>query len=187
MIWNDHSRDVPEGAHAFLGASQYHWLNYDEDKLIATYKSRQAAIEGTETHDFARRCIMRGQKLPRSKQTLNAFVNDSIGFRMRPEQVLYYSENAFGTADAINFTNNTLRIFDLKTGSVPASMHQLEIYAAFFCLEYNVDPLKIDIELRIYQNDDVVIGKPEGELIKEVMQKTREDDKILKQIKNGEI
>ena len=36
MIWNDHSRDVPEGSHAFLGASKYSWLNYTEDKLKET-------------------------------------------------------------------------------------------------------------------------------------------------------
>ena len=39
MIWNDHSREVPEGAHAFLGASKYSWLNYDEEKLIEAYSN----------------------------------------------------------------------------------------------------------------------------------------------------
>ena len=40
MIWNDHSIEVPEGTHAFLGASQYSWLNYDEKKLEEVYKNK---------------------------------------------------------------------------------------------------------------------------------------------------
>lgn len=187
MIWNDHSKDVPEGAHAFLSPSQYHWLNYDEDKLIAVYKNKIAAQQGTIWHKYAHDSIVLGQKLPRSKRTLNSFVNDAIGFRMRSEQTLYFSENAFGTADAIKFENKFLRIHDLKTGATPASMHQLEVYAALFCLEYNVNPETIEIELRIYQNDDVVIGNPEGTLIKTVMDKIVENDKIIERIKNGEL
>ena len=31
MKWNDHSRI--SGLHAFLGASKYHWINYNEEKL----------------------------------------------------------------------------------------------------------------------------------------------------------
>lgn len=187
MIWNDHYRDVPEGAHAFLGASQYHWLNYDEDKLISTYKNKLAAQQGTKLHDFAKRCIELGQKLPKSKKTLNSFVNDAIGFRMRPEQPLFYSENCFGTTDAISFKNDFLRIHDLKTGVVPASMHQLEVYAALFCLEYGKDPNKISMEFRIYQNDDVVIGAPDGAIIDDVMKKIVYFDKVIDRIKSGEI
>ena len=187
MIWNDHYRDVPEGAHAFLSASQYHWLNYDEDKLITSYKNKMAAQQGTKLHDFARRCIELGQTLPRSKKTLNSFVNDAIGFRMKPEQPLFYSENCFGTSDAIAFKKDFLRIHDLKTGVVPASMHQLEVYAALFCLEYGKNPENIQMEFRIYQNDDIMVGTPEGELIKEVMDKIVYFDKVIDRIKNGEI
>ena len=50
--------------------------------------------------------------------------------KMTPEQILYYSDNCFGTADAILFRNNFLRIHDLKTGKIPAHMEQLEIYAS---------------------------------------------------------
>lgn len=187
MIWNNHYRDVPEGAHAFLGASQYHWLNYDEEKLIAVYKSKLAATQGTELHKIAKDLITHGIKLPKSKKTLNSFVNDSIGYGMRPEQPLYFSPNAFGTSDAIKFEKDFLRIFDLKTGTIPASMHQLEIYAALFCLEYSKEPEKIGMELRIYQNDDVVIGNPEGELIRDVMNKIIFFDKLIERVKNGEI
>ena len=93
-----------------------------------------------------------------------AFINDAIGYRMKSEQVLFYSYYCFGTADAIGFRGNRLRIFDLKTGlKVKASMDQLKIYAALFCLEYAHDPHDIDIELRIYQFDEVraEIGDPD--------------------------
>ena len=59
------------------------------------------------------------------------------------EQALYYSDNCFGTADAISFKKNFLRIHDLKTGVTPGSMKQLLIYASMFCLEYNFLPIQI--------------------------------------------
>lgn len=137
MQWNDHSRLT--GQHAFLGASKYHWLNYDAQRLADAYLSFQAKEKGTRLHAFAAECITLRQKLPKSKKTLNAYVNDAIGFRMIPEMVLYYSENCFGTADAISFNDDLLRIHDLKTGAVPAHMEQLFIYAALFCMEYGFD------------------------------------------------
>ena len=124
-----------EGKHAFLGASKYHWINYDDDKLIESYSKFQATLNGTILHDFACQCITLGQKLPKSQKTLNMYVNDAIGFKMKPEQVLYYSDNCFGTADAIVFRNNLLRIHDLKTGVTRAHMEQLEIYAALFGIQ----------------------------------------------------
>lgn len=187
MIWNNHFRDVPEGAHAFLGASQYHWLNYDEEKLIQSYKNRQAAAQGTRLHAFAKDCIELGQKLPKSTKTLNSFVNDAIGYKMQPEQPLYFSPNCFGTSDAISFKKNLLRIFDLKTGVTPASMHQLEIYAALFCLEYDKKPKNIDMEFRIYQNDEILYGTPEAEIIDDVISKIIFFDKVIERIKAGEI
>ena len=80
-----------EGCHAFLGASKYHWINYDKEKLVAAYRNHLATLKGTELHDFAAHCIKLGQKLPKSQKTLNMYVNDAIGYKMRPEQVLYYS------------------------------------------------------------------------------------------------
>ena len=118
-----------EGQHAFLGASKYHWINYDEEKLTNTYYRFMATLKGTELHDFAARCIKLGQKLPKSHKTLNMYVNDAIGFKMTPEQILYYSDNCFGTADSISFRDNFLRIHDLKTGEIDAHMEQLMIYA----------------------------------------------------------
>ena len=75
------------GCHAFLGASKYHWINYDPEKVAASYRNYLATLKGTELHDFAARCIKLGQKLPKSKKTLNMYVNDAIGYRMTPEQV----------------------------------------------------------------------------------------------------
>lgn len=183
MQWNNHFKDVPEGSHAFLGASKYSWLNYDEEKLAIVYNNFLATQKGTILHDFACRCIKLGQKLPKTKQTLNMYVNDAIGFKMRPEQVLYYSPNCFGTTDAISFKKKFLRIHDLKTGVNPASLHQLEIYASLFCLEYGIKPGDIDIELRIYQNDDILIGNPTAEDIVPIMDKIITFDKIIEQIK----
>lgn len=186
MKWNDHS-NIPEGAHAFLGASKYHWLNYDDEKVSVSYRNHLAVQRGTMLHEFAATCIILGQRLPKSKKTLNAYVNDAIGFRMTPEQLLYFSDNCFGTADAIAFDEKRgyLRIHDLKTGVTPASLHQLEIYAALFCLEYEVKPEEIEMQLRIYQNDDVLIGEPTGIDIRPIMSKIRHFDKIIDGIKNG--
>lgn len=181
MNWNKHF--ALEGKHAFLGASQHSWLRYDEDKLVEAYFRNQAKQKGTELHEFAAQCIKLGQKLPRSKKTLNMYVNDAIGFKMDPEVILYYSDNCFGTADTISFRDNELRIHDLKTGITPASIEQLKIYAALFCLEYRVDPKQIYIELRIYQFDEVRFDNPSPEDIMSIMDKIIQDDKTIEKLK----
>lgn len=184
MNWNVHSNLI--GNHAFLGASKYHWINYDEQKLADSYNNFLAAQKGTELHEFAATCIKLGQKLPKSPKTLNAYVNDAVGYKMTPEQVLCYSENCFGTADAISFRDDKLRIHDLKTGAIPAHIEQLKIYAALFCLEYKKNPGKIDIELRIYQNDEVLVHNPSEEEIMIIMEKIVSFDQVIKNIKNKE-
>ena len=184
MNFNKHSN--LEGQHAFLGASKYHWINYDETKLVESYSKYMAAQRGTILHDFAAQCIRLGQKLPKSRKTLNMYVNDAIGFRMTVEQPLYYSENCFGTADAICFRNNWLRIHDYKSGVTPARMEQLEIYAALFCLEYKVKPSDIDIELRIYQLDEILHHKPTAEDLVPIIDKIITFDKIITKIKAEE-
>lgn len=181
MNFNNHS--MLEGKHAFLGASKYHWINYDADKVADSYSRFLAVQKGTELHDFAAQCIKLGQKLPRSKKTLNMYVNDAIGFKMTPEQVLYYSENCFGTADSISFRDGLLRIHDLKTGVIPAHMEQLMIYAALFCLEYKVKPSEIDMELRLYQSDNVFYHNPTAEDIVPIIDKITSFDKIIANIK----
>lgn len=182
MIFNNHSN--LEGSHAFLGASKYHWINYDVEKLKDAYTKFQAAQRGTELHEFAATCIRLGQKLPKSKKTLNMYVNDAIGFKMVPEQILYYSDNCYGTADSIVFRDNILRVHDYKSGIVPAHMEQLLIYCALFCLEYRMDPKKISFETRIYQADDIVIDNPDPEMIFGIMEKIKYFDKVLNKMKS---
>lgn len=184
MIFNKYSQ--LEGQHAFLGASKYHWINYNEEKIADAYKKFLATQKGTVLHDFAAQCIKLGQKLPKSHKTLNMYVNDAIGYRMTPEQVLFYSENCFGTADAISFRNNLLRIHDLKTGQVPAHMEQLLVYSALFCLEYKKRPSEIDIELRIYQSDEILYHNPTSEEIVPIIDKIITFDKIIAKLKNEE-
>ena len=184
MNFNKHSN--LEGQHAFLGASKYHWINYSEDKVAESYSSFLATQKGTQLHEFAAQCIRLGQKLPKSKKTLNAYVNDAIGFKMIPEQILFYSDNCFGTADAIAFRGDELRIHDLKTGVIPAHMEQLEVYAALFCLEYKVKPADIRMELRLYQSDDILVANPTVEDIAPIMDKIITFDKIINKIKEQE-
>lgn len=185
MNWNRHSN--VEGTHAFLSASSYHWVNYTPEKLEERYRTHLATLKGTILHEFAAQCITLKQKLPDVPKTLNMYVNDAIGFGLEPEKVLYYSENAFGTADAISFKNNVLRIHDLKTGVTPASMIQLMVYAAYFCLEYNKKPSDIKIVLRLYQNDNFEEYEPTVEDIVPIMDVIKTSDKIINQIKREEI
>lgn len=186
MNFNKHSDLV--GQHAFLGASKYHWLNYDDNKLVQAYLNSLAVQKGTELHDLACRLITLGVKLPKTKSTLNIYVNDAIAYRLTPEQPLYFSRNCFGTADAISFNEKDrfLRIHDLKTGSTPAHMEQLEIYAALFCLEYHKQPKDLGMELRIYQNSEVLIHKPTSEAIEHIMQLIIRFDAKIEKIRTEE-
>ena len=184
MNFNRHSE--LEGQHAFLGASKYHWVNYSENKVAEAYSNYLAAQKGTVLHEFAAQCIKLGQKLPKSQKTLNMYVNDAIGYKMTPEQILYYSENCFGTSDSISFRDNLLRIHDLKTGVIPAHMEQLEIYAALFCLEYKIKPGNIKMELRLYQNNTIIFHEPTAEDIVLIMDKIITFDKITNKIKERE-
>lgn len=183
MIFNKHFN--LEGRHAFLSPSKYHWLNYDEVKLTNTFLVAKAAERGTKLHDYAKNAIMLGVKQANNKSALSMYVNDAIGFKMTTEQALYYSDNCFGTADAISFKKNFLRIHDLKTGVTPGSMKQLLIYTSMFCLEYKIRPENIEIELRIYQSDDVLILNPDPKEVTEIMLKIIKYDKQIEELKNG--
>jgi hypothetical protein len=181
-----------EGLHAPFSPSQPHWLRYDDDKVAEVYTKKKSAELGTKLHKWAQDTIRLGIKQQRSKKTLCAYVNDAIGFKMDTEVVLFHSERFFGTADSISFRQGPegrymLRIHDLKTGTIPASMEQLEVYAALFCLEYKVKPRDIDMELRIYQNDEVVIHIPTAEDIEPIMEKIVHIDKLLEEIDNREV
>lgn len=180
MIFNQHYN--LEGLHAPFSASQSSWLNYDDAKAIEVYNNKKATEMGTRLHDWAKRTIDLGIKQPKSKKTIYAYVNDAIGFKMNTEVVLYYSDRFFGTADAICFRNGILRIHDLKTGKTKVHMEQLMVYAALFCLEYKIKPSDIDIELRIYQSNEVIYANPTAEDIVPIMDKIVHLNKILEKI-----
>ena len=184
--FNDHKKLV--NAHAFLSPSGYHWINYDPEKLERTFLRHQAVQRGTDLHALACECIRLGVRLPQDNSTLSLYVNDAIDFGMTPEQVLYFSPNCFGTADTIRFDpeQRFLRIHDLKTGDTPASMHQLEIYFALFCLEYGYSPYEITGEMRIYQNDEVVFTEPNPVFEEEIMNKIVDFDRRIEVLKKGQ-
>lgn len=180
MNFNTHSN--LEGLHAPFSASQSAWLRYDDKKILEVYRSKQAAELGTKLHEWAKTTIDLGIRQQRSNKTLCAYVNDAIGFKMNTEVVLYYSPYFFGTADAISFNKNVLRIHDLKTGSVGKIEHhveQLQVYAALFCLEYRIKPGDISFELRVYKNDDVLVVNPEPADILAIMDRIQHLNKIL--------
>lgn len=184
MIFNTHSDLL--GKHAFLSPSSYHWLNYSDQKLADRFAASTAAQRGSDLHALAHEAIRLGIKLSRANQSLSTYVNDAIGYKMSCEQPLFYSENCFGTADTICFRRNTLRIHDLKTGVTPTSEHQLEVYAALFCLEYSTDPFTIDIELRIYQRDEIRVYVPFPETINDIMVKIIEFDQQIEEFKSSD-
>ena len=177
MLFNKHYK--LNGLHSPFSPSQPAWLRYDDEKALAFLANKKAAEMGSRLHAWAKETIDLGIKQPRSKKTLYAYVNDAIGFKMDTEVVLFYSERFFGTADAISFRNGILRIHDLKTGTTKVHMEQLEIYAALFCLEYKVKPSDIEMELRIYQNDEILYHNPTAEDIVRIMDKIVHLNKII--------
>ena len=184
---NFNSHYALEGKHSFLSPSKYSWIRYDAEKLLQSFENKMEAALGTELHLLAAMAIKRGIKLADTQQTLNMYVNDAIGYRMTPEVILYVSENAFGSADAMWFgkppgkRRNLLRIHDLKNGVSKASMDQLKIYAAYFCIEYDFKPHQLEVELRIYQNDYIMVEEPDPEEILHIMDVTKTFDKLITQ------
>ena len=205
MNWNRHTN--LEGAHAFLSASKYTWLNKTNEEIIQTYTNSYAQSIGTMVHAYASDSIRYREKIRKSDAkavkfdlmrkgipefaidirsffpTLMSYVNDSIDFGMDPEILLYYSDLCFGTADAIQLRGDTLRIHDLKTGATTAKIDQLMIYAALFFHEYGYKPEKCKTELRIYQSDDIAVYEPEVQEIREVMRSIVEKDRVLQRLK----
>ncbi len=171
-----------QGKHAFMSPSQYHWVNDSPEEFETRYFRSEAKQRGVELHEFASTAIKLGRKLPKNNDSVNSFVNDALGYGMSSEVVLYYSDNCFGTADAISFSKNMLRIHDLKTGVVPANMIQLMLYNALFCLEYSKDPHDIETELRIYQSNEKVVHIPDPDEIQDLMGIIVERDKQLEML-----
>lgn len=202
-----------EGKHALLSASSWRWLNDDPDDLTKRICSQYATTIGTILHEVAAKHIkyrikmnkydkknvmleLLSQGIPGTIidllefddifENLMTYVNDGVGFKMHPEVVLYYSDNFFGTTDSISYNENSrsLRIHDYKSGTTPAHIEQLLIYTALFCLEYRIKPMEIaEIELRIYQNNEIVYHNPELDEIAPVIDKIITFDKFLKQMK----
>ena len=210
MQWNNHKE--LEGKHAFLGASQFSWLNWDDETLQKRFCGQYAQAIGTAIHELAHDCICGGIKLNRADRhmidmcmlknfipkyaydadflldNLVNYVADAIGFRMSSEIILFYSINAFGTADAISYNEKEkiLRIHDLKTGEGPTHMEQLCIYAAYFCLEYHVDPMSLSkIYLRIYQNGEYQEIEAEPMAIENIMKLAKSRDLQVQDLKGA--
>ena len=210
MVFDRHSE--LEGMHAFLSPSQYHWINYTDDKLIDRYLKSQAVERGTELHAFAHDAIRLNRRQRGDKDTVNMFINDAIGFKMASEQPLFYDYECFGTADAISYKRNYLRIHDLKTGETEAHMEQLRIYAALFCLNYQArvrelrkkgltdgdiaelfdvspkelhfDPAQMSgIELRIYQLGEVRTEISDPKEIRDLMDIIISHVEVVKKVK----
>lgn len=207
----DHSKDIPAGSHSILSPSQNAWTNYtDKDKLFSLVCSKYAQEIGTLLHELAAAAIKYQVKIPKiaakpiillwllmhgiprgiidtSKYSDNfcAYVNDAIGFDMTPEQPLVYSRNAFGTADAIRFNEKKmhLRIHDYKSGISKPCLRQLEVYAAYFCLEYHIKPKDLTFELRIYYQNEIIIGNPTAADIVPLIERIKDYDNFIKTLK----
>lgn len=190
MEWNDHLKErlKLKDKHAFLSPSQYHWINYDDEKLIARYNTHLANERGTKLHALAEDHIKLGVPFGKSSSTLALYVNDALKYDMRPEQLLYVDEYANGTADTIWYGKdpevskklNVLRIHDLKTGRTKASFNQLDVYAAYFFIEYDIDPLKTIILERIYQMSSVKHNEPDPKYIKDLIKLINHDREVLR-------
>lgn len=196
-----------EGKHAILSPSKHYWLRYDDDALMKNYIASYATDVGTLVHEYARDRIRYRLPLEDCSSEKNAlltfllknyipyrvidldrlfynlvpYVNDAIGFKLESEVILKYSDLCFGTADAIGVRRGLLRIHDLKTGVTPASMDQLLLYAGLFFHEYKRDyrPTTMKVELRIYQNQEVLIHNPECDEIRGVMDKIVHGDMVI--------
>lgn len=182
-----------EGSHAVLSASNYHWLNDSEEKLLARLRNAQAAAMGTRLHAWAAETISLGRMQPEDGDILSVYVNDAITFGLLPEQLLFYSMHAYGTADAIGFEEyfgheqyaGFLRINDYKSGVSKTSVLQLYIYAGFFCLEYGFRPFEIDGELRIYQGDEVRIYELDHDRLARTYDKIRSSNITVERERAG--
>ena len=188
-----------EGKHAILSASSWRWINDDPESLVKRLCSQYLSPIGTILHDIARKHIKHRIKLNKYDkknvmlelveqgvpvyvidtinfdsmyENLMRYVNDCVAFKMTPEVVLQYTNNFFGTADAIKYDEESrfLRIHDFKSGTTPAHIEQLMIYVALFCLEYAIKPTSIQCELRIYQGPEPLIYEPTTEEIAQIIE-----------------
>lgn len=174
--------------HRFASANIKAYESYDEEKLDDIHKGFRNFVRGrylglddtSKTGPLAFTILDNMRYVPEeSWVSVAQFINDGCQYKMNSEQPLWYSDNAFGTTDAISFYRNKLRIHDLKTGDNPAKMLQLELYAALFCLEYRKQPEQIKMELAIYQFGEITRQVPDPKDIRDLMDLIIEDDAIL--------
>ena len=206
MNWNMHSNLI--GKHALFNPSGVSWLNYNLeeggiDSVFQRYKAQYSTTIGTVLHEYAEKRIryrlrmFKAEKnnvlmylldhgIPRSVidveyvfDNLMQYVNDAIGFRMDPEVILFYSDNCFGTTDAIYFRDKELRIHDYKSGKTPAHIEQPRTYASLFCLEYGIKPKDITTNLRIYHAEEFVEETTDPEELESIMNQIIKLDKII--------
>lgn len=172
------------GLHATLSPSGSSWLRYSPEKVKSVWLNNIRKQEGTELHQLASDMINKGVRAAKLKNAFNMFVNDAIGFDMESEVLLYYSDNCFGTADAIQYYEHDklLRVHDLKTGIHKVTFEQLFVYCALFCLEYKHDPFNMQFECRIYQGNGYEVFTPDPYDISEIMHKISELDYALTEV-----
>lgn len=169
--------------HAYLSASKHSWVNYDDEHMRTVYFNELMKKRGTEMHAYAEMANRLGIRQRGNKVTIDKFINDGLDYDMKAEVVLYYSRNCFGTTDLIGYDKrkNLVRIFDLKNGKIPVTkFDQLHIYGALFCLEYKFDPMKLDFDFRLYQNDGILVDDEyTNEDIRHVMDKIIHFDEMI--------
>lgn len=171
------------GQHALLSPSTYQWLDKNEDELRTWFFNKAAAARGDALHAYAQQAITLRIEQADNGATLNTYINDAIRYGMTAEMPLYFSDECFGTCDAISIREErwddgvfmTLRIHDLKTGLIPASIKQLLIYAAIFFTEYAhaFKPETTRVILCIYQNDAIDTLIPDAAEIRAVISRVK--------------
>lgn len=202
-----------EGKHAILSASSWRWLNDDPEALVKRICSHYLSDIGTILHDIARKHIKHRIKLNRYDkknvmlelvelgipgvvidtinfesvyENLMMYVNDCVAYKMTPEVVLKFNDDFFGTTDAIKYEDEIryLRIHDYKSGTTPAHMEQLMIYAALFCLEYGIKPSSLTgCELRIYQACEIAAFNPTADDIQDVIETILSHSNFLRKLR----
>ena len=169
MIFNKHSE--LEGRHAILSPSKHYWLNYDDEGLMRNYISSFATDIGTLVHEYASDRIK--YRLPidiENEEAKNGLLmhllKNGIPFRVIDLDRLFYN--------LVPYVNDAI-------GYRMASMDQLLCYAGLFFLEYKRDyrPQTMKVELRIYQNQEVLVNQPSSEEVKAVMDKIIHGDAVL--------
>ena len=66
-------------------------------------------------------------------------------------------------------------------------MEQREVYAALFCLEYKIKPGDIQMELRLYKDNEVIVHEPTAEDILPIMDKIMSLNKALENFDDREV